>query len=136
MFDDAEGTAATVCHRTLRRQVTAYIRFTNGMPCRRSSRRRRARTASTTWSPTTCGATTSSLPASQRTLMTLVLRKLLARPPSLSPARSTRSSHASRRSSARSEAAQDRSKTSSDEDYEALDETADEWDDDEPAADG
>lgn len=78
-FDDLKDRLAPVCKRTLRRQVLEYIKFTNRIPITQdfvptpdeqvlydlvSEYLRRENL--------------QALPASQRTLMTLVLRKLLA----------------------------------------------------------
>jgi ERCC4-related helicase len=78
-FDDLKARLAPICKRTLRRQVLEYIKFTNRIPITQefvptpdeqvlydlvSEYLRRE--------------SLQALPASQRTLMTLVLRKLLA----------------------------------------------------------
>jgi superfamily II DNA/RNA helicase len=78
-FDDLKARLAPICKRTLRRQVLEYIKYTNRIPItqdfvptpdeqvlydRVSEYLRRENL--------------QALPASQRTLMTLVLRKLLA----------------------------------------------------------
>ena len=79
VFADAEAPPRAVCHRTLRRQVTAYVSYTQRLPLVEQFTPDEPRTGSTTWSPTTCAATTSRrCRPSQRTLMTLVMRKLLA----------------------------------------------------------
>jgi hypothetical protein len=79
VFDTLKARLKPVCHRTLRRQVTAYIPYTKRLPLVENSRRRRAKTSFITWFRNTCNGTTlQALPASQRSLMTLVLRKLLA----------------------------------------------------------
>ena len=78
-FDDLQARLAPVCHRTLRRQVVEYVRYTNRVPLtqefwpsdeeqdlydRVSEYLRRPEL--------------QALPAGQRTLMVLVMRKLLA----------------------------------------------------------
>lgn len=78
-FDDLQARLAPVCHRTLRRQVVEYVSYTNRVPVTQefwpsdeeqdlydmvSEYLRRPQL--------------QALPASQRTLMVLVMRKLLA----------------------------------------------------------
>ena len=78
-FDELKARLEPICHRTLRRQVLEYIRYTNRIPITQefipgpeeqklydlvSDYLRRP--------------TLAALPSSQRTLMTLILRKLLA----------------------------------------------------------
>ena len=78
-FDDLKARLKPVCHRTLRRQVLEYIRYTNRIPITQE------------FIPTAheqqlydhvsdylCRPSLAALPSSQRTLMTLILRKLLA----------------------------------------------------------
>jgi len=78
-FDDLKARLAPICKRTLRRQVLEYIKYTNRIPITQE------------FVPTTDEQvlydlvseylrreSLQALPASQRTLMTLVLRKLLA----------------------------------------------------------
>ena len=47
-----------ICHRTLRRQVTAYVSFTRRLPLVEEFRRRKVRTASTSSFPTICAGIT------------------------------------------------------------------------------
>lgn len=120
-----------ICHRTLRRQVTAYVPYT------------RRHAILEEFSPDEAEDTLynlvteylqrdnlQALPASQRSLMTLVLRKLLASSTfAIAGALTSISDRLQRRL--------DQSRPTSlldelDEDYEALDETAEEWPDDPP----
>ena len=59
VFETLKARLKPICHRTLRRQVTAYVPYTQAPAAgARSSRRRKAKTGSTTSSPNTCSATT------------------------------------------------------------------------------
>ena len=120
-----------ICHRTLRRQVTAYVPYTKRhaileefSPDEAEDRLYNLVTAYLQRD------NLQALPASQRSLMTLVLRKLLASSTfAIAGALTSISNRLQRRL--------DQSNPTSlveelDEDYEALDETAEEWTDDEP----
>src|SRR5690606_28129868 len=79
VFQTLKARLKPICHRTLRRQVTAYIPYTNRLPLveeftpEESEDRLYALV-----SDYLCRDNLRALPAGQRTLMTLVLRKLLA----------------------------------------------------------
>ncbi|WP_375762457.1 SNF2-related protein [Bradyrhizobium sp. B025] len=79
LFDELKGRLKPVCHRTLRRQVLEYIRYTNRIPITQE------------FVPTEAEQklydmvsnylrrpSLQALPSSQRSLMTLIMRKLLA----------------------------------------------------------
>jgi ERCC4-related helicase len=119
-----------ICHRTLRRQVTAYVPYTKRHailekfdPDEAEDKLYNLVTAYLQRD------NLQALPPSQRSLMTLVLRKLLASSTfAIAGALKSISNRLQRRL--------DQSKPASlieelDEDYEALDETAEEWSDDE-----
>ncbi|TMJ15988.1 MAG: DEAD/DEAH box helicase [Alphaproteobacteria bacterium] len=119
-----------ICHRTLRRQVTAYVPYTKRhaileefSPDEAEDRLYNLVTAYLQRD------NLQALPASQRSLMTLVLRKLLASSTfAIAGALSSISNRLQKRL--------DQTRPTSliealDEDYEALDETAEEWTDDE-----
>lgn len=121
-----------VCHRTLRRQVTAYVPYTKRhaileefSPDEAEDRLYNLVTAYLQRD------NLQALPASQRTLMTLVLRKLLASSTfAIAGALTSIANRLQKRL--------DQSKPISlveelDEDYEALDETAEEWPEDDGA---
>lgn len=120
-----------ICHRTLRRQVTAYVPYTKRhaileefSPDEAEDRLYNLVTAYLQRD------NLQALPASQRSLMTLVLRKLLA---SSTFAIAGALSSISNRLQKRLEQSQPTSLVEElDEDYEALDETAEEWSDEEP----
>ena len=120
-----------ICHRTLRRQVTAYVPYTKRhaileefSPDEAEDRLYNLVTAYLQRD------NLQALPASQRSLMTLVLRKLLASSTfAIAGALTSISNRLQKRL--------DQSDPTSiveelDEDYEALDETAEEWADDGP----
>ena len=54
LFNELKGRLTPVCHRTLRRQVLEYIRYTNRIPLRRNSSQPRTNRPSTTWCPIIC----------------------------------------------------------------------------------
>ncbi|MCX6878577.1 MAG: SNF2-related protein [Verrucomicrobia bacterium] len=130
VFDTLKARLKPICHRTLRRQVTAYVPFTK-------------RHAMVEPFDPSDGEdhlyhlvsdylrrdNLQALPPSQRTLMTLVLRKLLA---SSSFAIAGALTSIANRLKARlmAEEVATSLEDELDEDYEALDETAEEWEDD------
>lgn len=119
-----------ICHRTLRRQVTAYVPYTKRHAILEEfspdEAEDRLYNLVTTYLQRD---NLQALPASQRSLMTLVLRKLLASSTfAIAGALTSISNRLQKRL--------DQSRPSSlieelDKDYEALDETAEEWPDDE-----
>lgn len=129
-FDKLKARLRPICHRTLRRQVTAYVPYT----------RRHAMVEEFTpaESEDRLYALVSdylrrdnlqALPASQRSLMTLVLRKLLASSTfAIAGALDTLITRLKDKLK-RQEPAQSLAEAL-DEDYETLDETAEEWPDD------
>jgi superfamily II DNA or RNA helicase len=78
-FDELKTRLSPVCHRTLRRQVLEYIRYTNRIPVTQEfspsepEQKLYDMVLDYLQSPTL-----QALPSSQRSLMTLILRKLLA----------------------------------------------------------
>ena len=132
VFDTLKARLKPICHRTLRRQVTQYVPFTKRHAMVEpfdpdegedklyhlvSDYLRRENL--------------QALPPSQRTLMTLVLRKLLA---SSSFAIAGVLTSISNRLKAQLKADEPKLSLEDelDEDYESLDETAEEWGDDSP----
>lgn len=121
-----------VCHRTLRRQVLPYIKFTHRLPLVQEftpeeSEDRLYHLVSEYLQRDNLQA----LPASQRSLMTLVLRKLLASS-TFAIAGALTSISNRLKAKLRQEEPAKSLEEELDEDYEALDETAEEWTDDEP----
>jgi superfamily II DNA or RNA helicase len=123
-FDDLKKRIRPVCQRTLRRQVTEYVRFTNRIPITQD------------FTPTAeeqklydCVShylwrdELHALPASQRKLMTLVLRKLLAS--STFAIAGTLKSLMERLEAMRAE--EQAATMPPEKDFEAFDEMAEEW---------
>ncbi|WP_298307372.1 SNF2-related protein [uncultured Erythrobacter sp.] len=78
-FDELKARLEPVCHRTLRRQVLEYIRYTNRIPITQEFiPSEHEQQLYDHVSDYLCRPTLAALPSSQRTLMTLILRKLLA----------------------------------------------------------
>ncbi|MEO8601470.1 MAG: DNA methyltransferase [bacterium] len=133
MFALLRSRLRPVCHRTLRRQVLPYVRYTKRLPLvqpftpEESEDRLYAAVSDYLQRDNL-----QALPASQRSLMTLVLRKLLA---SSTFAIAGALETLTRRLRARLARAAPRPEDSDGvvEDYEALEATAEEWTDDEPA---
>lgn len=135
VFETLKARLRPICHRTLRKQVTAYIPYTARHPILEhftpdESEDRLYNAVSEYLRRPNLQA----LPASQRSLMTLVLRKLLA-------SSTFAIAGALHSISDRLEANLARQKPSTEpleeelaEDYEALDETAEEWDEEEADA--
>lgn len=130
VFDTLKARLKPICHRTLRRQVTAYVPFTNRHamvePFDPSEGEDKLYHLVSDYLRR---ENLQALPPSQRTLMTLVLRKLLA---SSSFAIAGALTTIADRLKAQLKADEPRISLEDelDEDYEALDETAEEWADD------
>jgi ERCC4-related helicase len=137
-FDTLKVRLKPICHRTLRRQVTAYVPYTKRHaivqpfdPCESEDELYHL------VSDYLQRDNLQALPPSQRKLMTLVLRKLLA---SSSFAIAGALTSMANRMKARLKADDELSQAvplqlgeELNEDYEALDETAEEWDEEEDA---
>ncbi len=138
VFQTLKARLKPVCHRTLRRQVTAYIPYTKRLPLveeftPEESEDRLYHLVSEYLQRDNLQA----LPASQRSLMTLVLRKLLASSTFAIAGALTSISNRLKLKLFKQEPAESLANENLlaelDQDYEALDETAEEWADDEPA---
>ncbi len=136
VFETLKARLKPVCHRTLRRQVTAYIPYTKRLPLveeftPEESEDRLYRLVSEYLQRDNLHA----LPASQRSLMTLVLRKLLASSTFAIAGALTSISNRLKTKLRKQEPAESL-EDELDQDYEALDELteerAEEWTDDEP----
>ena len=78
-FDELKGRLKPVCHRTLRRQVVEYVRYTNRIPITQEFVPTQQEQALYDMvSDYLRRPALQALPSSQRTLMTLIMRKLLA----------------------------------------------------------
>ena len=121
------------CHRTLRRQVTAYIPYTNRLPLLEEFTPEESEDQLYELvSEYLRRPNLQALPSSQRSLMTLVLRKLLASS-SFAIAGALTSISTRLRAKLLKHELPATLEEELDQDYEALDETAEEWDGDEPA---
>ena len=135
VFQALKARLKPVCHRTLRRQVTAYIPYTKRLPLveeftPEESEDRLYQLVSEYLQRDNLHA----LPASQRSLMTLVLRKLLASS-TFAIAGALTSISNRLKAKLRKQPVLDGAESLEeelDQDYEALDETAEEWGDDGP----
>ena len=132
VFQTLKARLKPICHRTLRRQVTATISYTKRLPLveeftPEESEDRLYELVSEYLQRDNLQA----LPASQRSLMTLVLRKLLASS-TFAIAGALTSMSNRLKAKLRKHEPTASLEEDLDEDYEALDETAEEWEDDEP----
>ncbi len=129
VFQTLKARLKPVCHRTLRRQVTAYIPYTKRLPLveeftPEESEDRLYHLVSEYLQRDNLHA----LPASQRSLMTLVLRKLLASS-TFAIAGALTSISNRLKTKLRKQEPGESLEDELDQDYEALDETAEEWTD-------
>lgn len=132
VFATLKARLKPLCHRTLRRQVTAYIPFTKRLPLveeftPEAGEDRLYHLVSDYLQRDNLQA----LPASQRSLMTLVLRKLLASSTfAIAGALTTIANRL--RAKVGMQEPDTPLQEALDQDYEVLDETAEEWTDDTP----
>ena len=131
VFNTLKARLKPICHRTLRRQVTAYIPYTKRLPMveeftPEESEDRLYHLVSEYLQRDNLQA----LPASQRSLMTLVLRKLLASS-TFAIAGALTSISNRLKAKLRKQVLAESLEDELDQDYEALDETAEEWAEDE-----
>jgi adenine-specific DNA-methyltransferase len=132
VFNTLKARLKPICHRTLRRQVTAYIPYTKRLPMveeftPEESEDRLYHLVSEYLQRDNLQA----LPAGQRSLMTLVLRKLLASS-TFAIAGALTSISNRLKAKLRKQVPAESLEDELDQDYEALDETAEEWAEDEP----
>jgi len=133
VFQTLKDRLKPICHRTLRRQVTGYIPYTRRLPLveeftPEESEDRLYNLVSEYLRRDNLQA----LPASQRSLMTLVLRKLLASSTfAIAGALTTISNRL--KAKLRKQEPAEALEQELDKDYETLDETAEEWTDDDPS---
>jgi adenine-specific DNA-methyltransferase len=131
VFQTLKTRLKPVCHRTLRRQVTSYIPFTKRMPLLENFTPEESEDRLYLLvSQYLMRDNLQALPASQRSLMTLVLRKLLASSTFAIAGALSSMANRLRTKLIRQEPANSL-EDDLDKDYEALDETAEEWRDDE-----
>jgi adenine-specific DNA-methyltransferase len=130
VFETLKARLKPICHRTLRRQVLPYIKYTKRLPLveeftPEESEDRLYHSVSEYLQRDNLQA----LPASQRTLITLVLRKLLASS-TFAIAGALNSMSARLKAKLRKSEPAEPLAEELDRDYEALDETAEEWEED------
>jgi adenine-specific DNA-methyltransferase len=130
VFETLKARLKPICHRTLRRQVTQYVPYTkrHAMVERFDPGDSEDKLYNLV-SDYLQRENLQALPPSQRTLMTLVLRKLLASS-SFAIAGALTSIANRLKARLKSEQPAESLEDELDEDYEALDETAEEWEDD------
>ena len=132
VFETLKARLKPVCHRTLRRQVTAYVPYTKRHamvePFDPSDSEDKLYHLVSDYLRRD---NLQALPPSQRTLMTLVLRKLLASS-SFAIAGALTSIADRLKGQLKAEELRDSLEEELDADYEALDETAEEWGNDPP----
>ncbi len=122
-----------ICHRTLRRQVTSYIPFTKRLPILEEFTPEESEDRLYNLvSDYLRRENLQALPASQRSLMTLVLRKLLASS-TFAIAGALESISSRLRAKLEKKESAEPLEEELDKDYEALDETAEEWGEDDTA---
>lgn len=130
VFDTLKARLKPVCHRTLRRQVTAYIPYTKRHPLVEEFTPEASEDQLYELvSEYLRRENLQALPASQRSLMTLVLRKLLASS-SFAIAGALESIRNRLSAQLRENPADEPAKNDLDEDYEVLEEIAEEWSED------
>ena len=132
VFQTLKARLKPVCHRTLRRQVLPYIKFTKRLPLVQEFTPEESEDQLYHLvSEYLQRDNLQALPASQRSLMTLVLRKLLASS-SFAIAGALISISNRLKAKLRTEESPESLEEELEQDYEALEETADEWSEDEP----
>lgn len=133
VFQTLKARLKPLCHRTLRRQVTAYIPYTNRLPLVEEFTPEEGEDRLYALvSDYLRRDNLQALPASQRSLMTLVLRKLLASS-TFAIAGALESISNRLKVQLKQQQPAEALEEELDQDYEALDETAEEWDEEAPA---
>jgi len=131
VFGTLRARLKPVCHRTLRRQVTAYVPYTARHPLVEEFTPDESEDQLYTLvSEYLRRDNLQALPPSQRSLMTLVLRKLLASS-TFAIAGALTSISNRLKAKLKNEESEESLEEELDADYEALDETAEEWGEDE-----
>jgi superfamily II DNA/RNA helicase len=134
LFNELKMRLSPICHRTLRRQVLEYIRYTNRIPITQEFRPTEdEQTLYDVVSDYLRRPSLQALPSSQRTLMTLILRKLLASSTFAIAGALDSLARKLERQLKKDQEQRDQPREDLAEDYEALDEVAEEWSDIEEA---
>jgi len=132
VFQTLKARLRPVCHRTLRRQVLPYIKYTRRLPLLQEfTPEENEDRLYNLVSEYLQRENLQALPKSQRSLMTLVLRKLLASSTFAIAGALTSLSNRLKTKLRKAEPVESLSDELT-QDYEALDETAEEWNGDEP----
>ena len=132
VFDTLKARLKPLCHRTLRRQVTSYIPFTKRLPMLEEFTPEEGEDRLYNLvSDYLRRDNLQALPASQRSLMTLVLRKLLASS-TFAIAGALESISNRLKTKLQKKEPTESIEEELDQDYEALDETAEEWENEAP----
>ena len=130
-FDELKSRLKPICHRTLRRQVLEYIRYTNRIPITQEFvPTEREQTLYDMVSDYLRRPSLQALPSSQRTLMTLILRKLLASSTFAIAGALDSLARKLERQLRDDKNLREKLEEELAEDYEELDEIAEEWDED------
>jgi ERCC4-related helicase len=133
VFHTLKARLKPICHRTLRRQVTSYVPFTKRLPLLEEFTPEEGEDRLYGLvSEYLRRDNLQALPASQRSLMTLVLRKLLASS-TFAIAGALESISNRLKAKLKKDEPAESLEDELDKDYEALDETAEEWSEDEAA---
>lgn len=132
VFATLKNRLRPICHRTLRRQVTAYVPFSKRLPMvEKFSPEESEDRLYNLVSDYLRRDNLQALPPGQRTLMTLVLRKLLASS-TFAIAGALGTIIKRLQTKLHKQEASETLENELDKDYEALEETAEEWTEDEP----
>ena len=132
VFATLKRRLAPLCHRTLRRQVTAYVSYTRRLPLvEQFTPSESEDRLYDLVSDYLRRENLKALPSGQRTLMTLVMRKLLASS-SFAIAGALDTLVKRLKATLARQTPQESLVDELDQDYEVLDETAEEWDDETP----
>src|SRR3984893_17971867 len=130
-FGELKARLEPVCHRTLRRQVLEYIRYTNRIPITQEFvPTEREQALYDMVSDYLRRPSLQALPSSQRSLMTLIMRKLLASSTFAIAGALDSLARKLERQLGKDKEAREKLEQELSEDYEEYDQTADEWEDD------
>lgn len=129
-FGELKDRLKPVCHRTLRRQVLECIRYTNRIPITQEfAPTEREQALYDMVSDYLCRPSLQALSSSQRTLMTLIMRKLLASSTFAIAGALDSLARKLERQLRNDKTLRHKLEEEIAEDYEEFEETADEWDD-------
>jgi ERCC4-related helicase len=130
LFNELKARLSPICYRTLRRQVLEYIRYTNRIPITQEFHPTDDEQALYDMvSEYLRRPSLQALPSSQRTLMTLILRKLLASSTFAIAGALDSLARKLENQIKKDQAQQDQPRKDLAEDYEEFDEMAEEWSD-------